>query len=261
MPGQPVGRDDGALIVYDAATFQEVKRLPMRRPVGKYNVWNKINRSEARRTEGRHRPLAHGTPAPAATRARAKLQPTTEVERGLTRAQSRHQRATGRTPAAARRRPRPAARLRPIWRTTPNGTSVSSRSPRSMAQVSEDTRHHRTRGRRRAQLGKCVRRRAAAPLHRGQQPALARQRGSGTRRRRQRCRGAAATTKWSGCNGWKPQPAGRRGSRHKARSTSRRDAAVRHRRSASHSCTCTCSAGRSRERRQRAAPATRQWRR
>ena len=37
---------DGALVVYDAATFQEVKRLPMRRPVGKYNVYNKINLSE-----------------------------------------------------------------------------------------------------------------------------------------------------------------------------------------------------------------------
>ncbi|WP_404302272.1 cytochrome D1 domain-containing protein [Alicycliphilus denitrificans] len=37
---------DGALIVYDAATFQEVKRLPMKKPVGKYNVWNKITRSE-----------------------------------------------------------------------------------------------------------------------------------------------------------------------------------------------------------------------
>ena len=37
---------DGALIVYDAATFKEVKRLPMRKPVGKYNVWNKITRSE-----------------------------------------------------------------------------------------------------------------------------------------------------------------------------------------------------------------------
>ena len=37
---------DGALIVYDAATFKEVKRLPMSKPVGKYNVWNKINRSE-----------------------------------------------------------------------------------------------------------------------------------------------------------------------------------------------------------------------
>jgi hypothetical protein len=38
--------DDGALIVYDAKTFKEVKRLPMRKPVGKYNVWNKITRSE-----------------------------------------------------------------------------------------------------------------------------------------------------------------------------------------------------------------------
>jgi hypothetical protein len=37
---------DGALIVYDAATFREVKRLPMAKPVGKYNVWNKITRSE-----------------------------------------------------------------------------------------------------------------------------------------------------------------------------------------------------------------------
>ena len=37
---------DGAVIVYDAATFKEVKRLPMSKPVGKYNVWNKITRSE-----------------------------------------------------------------------------------------------------------------------------------------------------------------------------------------------------------------------
>lgn len=37
---------DGAVVVYDAATFQEVKRLPMSKPVGKYNVWNKISRSE-----------------------------------------------------------------------------------------------------------------------------------------------------------------------------------------------------------------------
>jgi len=37
---------DGAVVVYDAATFSEVKRLPMRKPVGKYNVWNKITRSE-----------------------------------------------------------------------------------------------------------------------------------------------------------------------------------------------------------------------
>ena len=37
---------DGALVVYDAATFAEVKRLPMKKPVGKYNVHNKITRSE-----------------------------------------------------------------------------------------------------------------------------------------------------------------------------------------------------------------------
>jgi cytochrome c553/WD40 repeat protein len=33
---------DGAVIVYDAATLAEVKRIPMRKPAGKYNVWNKI---------------------------------------------------------------------------------------------------------------------------------------------------------------------------------------------------------------------------
>jgi hypothetical protein len=37
---------DGALVVYDAQTLQEIKRLPMRKPVGKYNLWNKITRSE-----------------------------------------------------------------------------------------------------------------------------------------------------------------------------------------------------------------------
>ncbi|MFZ3219988.1 MAG: cytochrome D1 domain-containing protein [Rhodoferax sp.] len=37
---------DGAIIVYDAQTLQEVKRLPMNKPIGKYNVWNKISRSE-----------------------------------------------------------------------------------------------------------------------------------------------------------------------------------------------------------------------
>jgi DNA-binding beta-propeller fold protein YncE/cytochrome c553 len=37
---------DGALVVYDAATLKEVKRLPMKKPVGKYNVYNKITRSE-----------------------------------------------------------------------------------------------------------------------------------------------------------------------------------------------------------------------
>ena len=38
--------DEGALIVYDAATFKEIKRLPMRKPVGKYNLHNKISKSE-----------------------------------------------------------------------------------------------------------------------------------------------------------------------------------------------------------------------
>ena len=37
---------DGAIIVYDAATFQEVKRLPMSKPAGKYNIYNKITFSE-----------------------------------------------------------------------------------------------------------------------------------------------------------------------------------------------------------------------
>ena len=37
---------DGALIVYDAKTLEEIKRLPMKRPVGKYNVWNKTRLSE-----------------------------------------------------------------------------------------------------------------------------------------------------------------------------------------------------------------------
>ena len=36
---------DGALVVYDAATFEEVKRIPMRKPSGKYNVFNKITLS------------------------------------------------------------------------------------------------------------------------------------------------------------------------------------------------------------------------
>ena len=36
---------DGALVIYDAATLEEVKRLPMNKPSGKYNVYNKITRS------------------------------------------------------------------------------------------------------------------------------------------------------------------------------------------------------------------------
>ena len=37
---------DGAVIVYDARTLEEVKRLPMRKPSGKYNVHNKITFSQ-----------------------------------------------------------------------------------------------------------------------------------------------------------------------------------------------------------------------
>ena len=37
---------DGAIVVYDAETLKEVKRLPMSKPSGKYNVWNKISFSE-----------------------------------------------------------------------------------------------------------------------------------------------------------------------------------------------------------------------
>lgn len=36
---------DGALVIYDARTLEEVKRLPMKKPSGKYNVYNKITRS------------------------------------------------------------------------------------------------------------------------------------------------------------------------------------------------------------------------
>ncbi|WP_081962602.1 nitrite reductase [Paracoccus sanguinis] len=41
-----VWEDEGAVIVYDARTLEEVKRLPMRKPSGKYNVWNKIHFEE-----------------------------------------------------------------------------------------------------------------------------------------------------------------------------------------------------------------------
>jgi hypothetical protein len=36
---------DGALVIYDAATLEEVKRLPMKKPSGKYNVHNKTTYS------------------------------------------------------------------------------------------------------------------------------------------------------------------------------------------------------------------------
>jgi cytochrome c553/DNA-binding beta-propeller fold protein YncE len=41
-----IWEDDGAVVVYDAKTLREVKRLPMRKPSGKYNVWNKITFSD-----------------------------------------------------------------------------------------------------------------------------------------------------------------------------------------------------------------------
>jgi cytochrome c553 len=41
-----IWEDDGAVIVYDARTFAEVRRLPMNKPSGKYNVWNKITFAE-----------------------------------------------------------------------------------------------------------------------------------------------------------------------------------------------------------------------
>ncbi len=37
--------DGGALVVFDARNFKEVKRIPMDKPVGKYNLHNKITRS------------------------------------------------------------------------------------------------------------------------------------------------------------------------------------------------------------------------
>ena len=41
-----IWENDGALVIYDTTSLKEVKRLPMRKPVGKYNVYNKITRSE-----------------------------------------------------------------------------------------------------------------------------------------------------------------------------------------------------------------------
>ena len=35
--------NDGAIVVYDANTLEEIKRIPMNKPSGKYNVYNKIN--------------------------------------------------------------------------------------------------------------------------------------------------------------------------------------------------------------------------
>jgi cytochrome d1-like heme-containing protein len=41
-----IWEDPGGLVIYDAETFVEKKRLPMSRPSGKYNVWNKISLSD-----------------------------------------------------------------------------------------------------------------------------------------------------------------------------------------------------------------------
>lgn len=40
-----IWENDGALVVYDASTLVEIRRLPMRKPSGKYNVYNKISGS------------------------------------------------------------------------------------------------------------------------------------------------------------------------------------------------------------------------
>lgn len=37
---------DGALVVYDLQSLREIKRLPMKKPVGKYNVGNKLEKDE-----------------------------------------------------------------------------------------------------------------------------------------------------------------------------------------------------------------------
>ena len=38
--------EDGAIIVYDGDTLEELKRIPMNKPSGKYNVWNKTQYEE-----------------------------------------------------------------------------------------------------------------------------------------------------------------------------------------------------------------------
>ena len=38
--------NDGALIVYDSQTLKEIKRIPMNKPSGKYNVGNKVEFAE-----------------------------------------------------------------------------------------------------------------------------------------------------------------------------------------------------------------------
>ncbi len=38
--------NDGEIVVYDAMSLEEVRRIPFVKPSGKYNVWNKIRRSD-----------------------------------------------------------------------------------------------------------------------------------------------------------------------------------------------------------------------
>lgn len=40
-----IWENGGAPLIYDAATLKEIKRLPMSKPSGKYNVYSKIMRS------------------------------------------------------------------------------------------------------------------------------------------------------------------------------------------------------------------------
>ena len=40
-----IWENDGELVVYDAESLNEIKRIPMKKPSGKYNVYNKITRS------------------------------------------------------------------------------------------------------------------------------------------------------------------------------------------------------------------------
>lgn len=41
-----IWEDDGALVVYEMRNLEEIKRIPMKKPSGKYNIYNKIKFSE-----------------------------------------------------------------------------------------------------------------------------------------------------------------------------------------------------------------------
>jgi hypothetical protein len=38
--------EDGAIIIYDSNSLKELKRIPMKKPSGKYNIYNKTHLSE-----------------------------------------------------------------------------------------------------------------------------------------------------------------------------------------------------------------------